>query len=606
MIKINKLMLGLVVGALCIQSCKKDMQEINTNPNQLSDTRPEFLFTNATQNYTIGRRDQLTSKYSTVMRYMQYIVSDATDKDALEAPYINPSKTQNNPDPGGSLYSDYYTSYGRDFHRIIDKINAIQDSALKGSYRNLSAICTIMDTYSAWRVADIYGAMPYTQAFNVTEAAVPEFDYGWDLYLLFDKQLKQSADVLNANLPGQKDISKQDFFYAGDAQKWLRMANTLRIKIAQRFEKRDAANLAKVVTDIATNYGGKIISNNNESFGYSNLRDWNNNTNDIDAILSNYDAAYPFVEFLKSTNDPRLPLMVRPNDWGTNSPNYNDVKTKGTAAAKATLDSPAINTSRYWGKHVFSASTSAAYGWLGQTKAHQFSLQDGTQRTLNFISNIQTRVFVKNGGFGNSISGTTGMHTDETVVNGSTIKMRTPLITYADACFMMAEIAAKSGSNSLGKSAAQWYNDGVTASFDDYKAKGIAENTPNAANATFGDFLTRFPYNGLPSIYSQAWVNYLTVPEEAWAMWKRTGYPQFEDFRAGQPTKIGDGSGIAYLESLWTGSQNLLIPRRAALPVTSSEMNANVDQAVQDMKAKNPDYGTDRQDTKGRVWWDMK
>ena len=123
MIKINKLMLGLVVGALCIQSCKKDMQEINTNPNQLSDTRPEFLFTNATQNYTIGRRDQLTSKYSTVMRYMQYIVSDATDKDALEAPYINPSKTQNNPDPGGSLYSDYYTSYGRDFHRIIDKIN---------------------------------------------------------------------------------------------------------------------------------------------------------------------------------------------------------------------------------------------------------------------------------------------------------------------------------------------------------------------------------------------------------------------------------------------------------------------------------------------------
>ncbi|MEJ7736928.1 MAG: hypothetical protein WKF97_05830 [Chitinophagaceae bacterium] len=123
-------------------------------------------------------------------------------------------------------------------------------------------------------------------------------------------------------------------------------------------------------------------------------------------------------------------------------------------------------------------------------------------------------------------------------------------------------------------------------------------------NADLGNYLTRYPYKNLAGIYSQAWVNFLIEPEEAWAMWKRTGYPQFEDFRAGQPSKIGDGSGIAYLENLWTGTINLLIPRRAVLPVSSTEMNPNVDKAVQDMKAKDPAYGVDRLDTRGRIWWD--
>lgn len=172
--------------------------------------------------------------------------------------------------------------------------------------------------------------------------------------------------------------------------------------------------------------------------------------------------------------------MVRPNDWGTNAPVYYDIKANGLPASKATLDSPAVNTSRYWGKHVFSASTDAAYGWTGQPTTHQFTIKSGTgtaTRTLNFISLINGRLFVKDGGFKTN---NTNLHTDETVVDGSTIKNRTSLMNYTEVCFMMAEIAAKGG-NGLGKSAAQWYEEGVTSSFADYKARAIESNIPNAA-----------------------------------------------------------------------------------------------------------------------------
>lgn len=602
---IQTLALGLMITGIMAQSCKKEFQEANTNPNGLNDTRPEFLFTSATLNYTLGSRDQLISKYASPMRYMQYITIDGVDKDAMDAPFCDPGKTTF-PSPRGSYYRDYFSSLGRDYNRIIAKIDGIKDTVLRKAYRNLGAITRIMNTYDAWKVADAYGALPYSEAFDWNKFPVPRYDYDWDLFKQFDQTLKENAAILQTTVAAEQiDISKQDFFYAGDKEKWMRFANTLRIKIAQRYEKRDPQQLAAVLADISANFGGKIISSNAEAFGYDNLRDWNNNIDDIDAIQNSYVAAFAFVEFLKSTRDPRLHLLVRRNDWGANYSVYTDVKTNGTPQAKITLDSPAVNTSRYIGKHVFSASAGAAYGWEGQTKVKQFTVTTPTgtaTRTLNYISLINTRLFVKNGGFK---AGNPSLHSDETVVDGATIKMRTSLLNYAETCFMMAEIATKGG-NGLGKSAAEWYNAGVTASFDFYKQKGISQGLPGAAAVEIGDFLTRYPYNGLASIYSQAWVNFLTEPDEAWAMWKRTGYPQFDDYRAGQPNKIGNGSGIAYLENLWTGSQNLAIPRRFILPSTSTEINVNLDKAVSDMKAKDAAYGADRLDTRGRIWWDKQ
>lgn len=598
-----KKMIHIAIGMMAITGCQKDFQEANTNPGQLYDTKPEFLFTSATLNYTAPNREQLTTKYASTMRYMQYIVGDDAGKDVMEAPYADNTRTTF-PSPQGFYYRDYFSLYGRGYHVIIDKIAAIPDPELKKAYASLGAICRILDTYDAWKIADMYGALPYTQAFKAVAFPLPEYDYDFELYERFDTQLKEAVNVLRTSVPAsQIALGKQDFFYNGDIDKWMRFANTLRIRIAQRYEKRDPQQLVTVLADIADNHAGRIISTQAESFGYDNLRDWNNNIDEIDALQTSYVAAFPFVEFLKSTNDPRLRLLVRPNDWGTNAPAYNDIKANGTAAAKATLDSVPLNRSRYVGKHVFSASSAAAYGWEGQPKAHQFTVNRGqgtATQTLNYVSLINTRLYVKNGGFR---EGSTGLHTDERIANGATIKMRTSLMNYAGVCFMMAEIAAKGG-NGLGRSAAQWYADGVTASFDFYKEKGIAQGLPGAASVSFGDYLTRYPYNGLPSIYSQAWVNALVEPEEAWAMWKRTGYPQFDDYRAGRANKIGDGSGIAYLENLYTGTQNLVIPRRYILQITSTEMSANLDKAIMEMRAKDPAYG-ERLDSRGRVWWDV-
>jgi len=611
--KINKLIIGLLMLSLITQSCKKSFIAINTNPNNLNNTLPQYLFSGTTVDIGDASRGQLMARYN-FMVFMQYIVPDVTDATQITARYDDPSSNSAQADAGVSYYQDYFAGIGVTLTRIEAQIDAMP-AGQKATYSDLRAICEILKTYYAWQVVDIFGAMPYSQAFQADKYPLPAYDYDFTLYKTFDEQLKNAVTALKSPPPGQVALGVQDFYYGGDIPSWRAFANTLRIKIAQRYEKRDAANLASVLNDINTNFDNEIISSNTQSFGVNHSKNYDTDTDDIDAILNSYDAGFSFVEFLKSTNDPRLSLLVRQNDMGTNSAAYVNVKANADASGQAFLAQPA-NMVRYYGKHAFPQSLDPSYGLTGGTRSYPFTVGTGTV-SLDYLSVIQGRYFVRAGGFIGNIyqsQNTALQHTDETFPTDlTTIPMRSLWLSYGNTCFMMAEIAQKSGGTALGKSAATWYNAAVQASFDQYTTVGATVGVPGAATVSIGDYLSRYPYDGtLQRIYSQAWVHLMIEPEEAYAMWKRTGYPAFVNYRAGQPTtpgNIGDGSGTAYIENLWTGSTNLVIPRRmhfgtddAGAPLNIS----NVNKAISTMQAKDVSYGVSGLDTKGRIWWDQQ
>lgn len=600
-----------IVAALVfgLFSCKKEMININTNPTIVNSAPPEFQFTSATTDLDLSTGGQLLNRYG-FMVLMQYIVPDGVSAD-LTTSYWSPGATTG-PAPSVSYYDDYYSGpsggsgIGTHLHEIISQIDLMPQEQAQ-TYAYLKAICQVLDVYHAWRVVDIYGAMPYFQAFNGTIYPQPAYDFDWTLYKNFDSTLKVAATVLStASIPAA--FQSQDLFYSGDAPSWEAFANTLRIRIALRFAKRDPADLSSVLTDLSANFGSKIISSNAQSFGYTHTQTWNNDVDNINAILLSYNASFAFVSYLKSTQDPRLPLMIRQNDMGTNSAQYIAVIDSGNAASKQLLaDSSAFVNSRYWGRHAFPTSTGAQYGWTGSGRYQTFGLTNGSSVSLGVLSAIQSRYFVKNGGFGNLNQTQTFLHTDETQVDGSTIRNRTVYLSYAETCFMMAEIAQQGG-NGLGQSAAQWYNAGVQASFSQYVSDAEAGNVPGADTVTIGNFLNRYAYDGtLARIYSQEWVHLMTNPEEAYALWKRTGYPQFASDLYGQPTTIGDGKGTAYLEALDNNGTDMIIPRRApfTLENAASTLNQNsFNTALSTMQSFNPAFGPNGSYAIGRIWWD--
>jgi hypothetical protein len=208
---------------------------------------------------------------------------------------------------------------------------------------------------------------------------------------------------------------------------------------------------------------------------------------------------------------------------------------------------------------------------------------------LDTLSNINPRIF-------------------QVAFNGGTGVQFIPLITYADYCFMLAEL---SYSGIKGDDPATWYTNGVKASIeyygkmatdgmflDYYLETGLGMPVDAPTQAEIDDYLAMpsvkyDPAKGLDMIASQSFINFFKEPNEAWALVKRTGMPN-------------ENTTLMLEKLLYNGTQ-LAIPRRAprTLPPASDINYANIDAAFTEMQSY-PGYGTGPADISGRVWWDVQ
>ncbi len=171
-----------------------------------------------------------------------------------------------------------------------------------------------------------------------------------------------------------------------------------------------------------------------------------------------------------------------------------------------------------------------------------------------------------------------------------------PVITYADFCFMRAELAAQGISSETAKT---WYDSGVTASLDWYDVVALGTKMTNYTAMTSAE---KAAYLANPKvafsaakamdlIATQEYIHFMRQPSEGWATWKRTGFPNASSTLA-LPTLVSNGA-------------TLTVPRRAPLGLPApTEPNYANRKAAYDEMAKLPGFGRDTQDATGRVWWD--
>ncbi|MHB9056003.1 MAG: SusD/RagB family nutrient-binding outer membrane lipoprotein [Paludibacteraceae bacterium] len=607
-----KYIFAAVFSLFIFSSCLNDYRELNTNPELLPSTNPKNAFTGATENWNNASRYHLTAKYSGVMQYMQYIVNYTG---AQEGAYVNTSKSMR-PSPYTPYYNDYYTQIGLKLRYLVNTVIPLNPE--KDRYQNIAAIANILENYEAWLMFDVNGAAPYTEAFKYTDGIrTPKYDFyqkdlnGKELYKVFDENIKNNVAVLMSNAANQISLDANDYFYKGDIAKWIKFGNTVRIKMAQRLEKADNIFYKSVLADVLSNAGG-IISSNSESCVYNHPNEYNNNTDDMHILTYQFGASRALVNFLSAYNDPRLPLLVRRNGFGkgnNNTLNNNAADTLAKYVPDYALKFPQWTT-RYAG--MSANPDSANSGWSRNTY-YTFTYQNykGIAQTLDIrsISQIESRFYVKNGGKVGTQITARDKEDSKYDVTQDAISIFTPLITYPEVCFMMAEIAYKEGTAKGGKDALTWFKDGIRASMEQYQTWAEKMKVPSAMNNSSENYhpitgtdidiyLARpeFQTVTLDKIISQQWVNLFMRPEEAWATWKRTGLPAFKN----QPVPE---NGVAFLETITSGGNRLYIPRRGVLPTPNSENIVNYNLAVDFLKS-DPNYGTAVTSSEGRIWWD--
>ena len=169
----------------------------------------------------------------------------------------------------------------RSYADVIKNIRVMNPIAqAKGLKRHL-AIGQVIEAYTMMNLVDFFGDVPYTEAF-VDANLKPKADSGASIYAAAITLLDQAI----INFSGASIGSPADFYYGGSWTKWIKLANTLKMKAYIQTRLVDATAMPKFNAIVAT--GNYIGTGSGEDFDFN----WSTSNANPDSRHPEYDRNY--------------------------------------------------------------------------------------------------------------------------------------------------------------------------------------------------------------------------------------------------------------------------------------------------------------------------
>jgi hypothetical protein len=445
----------ILFSFLFVISCDEGFDDLNTNKISPTAVNPVFLLNNAiigtsfggsTLVYEIGIVQQIVTPNSGVLTGANF--------------------NQDNRDVTQALWQGYYRNTVRN---TKDVIRTVQNDP---SRSNLLQMARIIKAYAFMVLTDTYGDVPYFEAGENLEPQIflPKYDAQQAIYTDIIKELTEASAALDA----AKTIETADVLYAGNVAQWKRLGYSLLLRAGMRLTKVDAAQAQQIAQRA---FQGGVIEANADNFV---VRHDANYQNGIGGTLNgseanNYYLTEPFVNYLKSTNDPRLKSIAVRYVGAKSGPEQ--------TAARANTD-PAVQVGMPLGKDNTGAIAAASAAGLA-------SFYDYSQVDRTRMAKVSAPMF---------------------------------LVTAAQTQLLLAEAAQRGW---IMGSAADFYNRGVRrhleqmALYDAKSALTEMEISTYLASPT----VVYDAAKGLEQINTQYWIASFLNGPEAFANFRRSGFP---------------------------------------------------------------------------------
>lgn len=313
----NKIILLASILLSVVYSCTKDFDEINERPDALSvsDVSAKFFVTSLQkglfkptagplwfgqifhQDQYAGQHSGGHSQYSWDGNFgWEYTNWLQEGTNGWLAGY-NSSLTayMNLVGEGGVLENDQYYAIG-----LI----------MKGLYYQL--------------YTDQVGMIPYSEASN-PDITLPRYDAQIDIYRGVISELNRAIDIIGDNSfsgDGVNRLTDNDVLFNGDMQKWKKLANSLKLRMALRAHGAIGEDFSQTAASEAINSG--VLADDDALFTSFNevANIWVEHCNYGDIYNAfgeggKWKMGEPLVNQLSGNNDPRLALMSNPSPGGT-------------------------------------------------------------------------------------------------------------------------------------------------------------------------------------------------------------------------------------------------------------------------------------------------
>lgn len=226
--------------ALSVSSCTGDFRDMNTNDHEATDDMLDY------DNLRIGN-------FITAMERDVFPTSDEGAGDYQIAQNLT-----------GDIFSGYMGAindgfkgnnhYNLSFSRWNDRAFEVAFTKVMPAWKQIVsktdsesieyALAQVLKVAALHRLADNYGPLPYTR---FGKDIYTPYDSQEELYMTFFKELDEAIGIMEdfvSKTPNARPLKDFDLVYEGDFTKWLKFANSLKLRLAMRVVYVDE-NLAR-------------------------------------------------------------------------------------------------------------------------------------------------------------------------------------------------------------------------------------------------------------------------------------------------------------------------------------------------------------------------
>ncbi|OQP57402.1 SusD/RagB family nutrient-binding outer membrane lipoprotein [Niastella populi] len=471
-------LLTIATVALLATGCTKDFKDYNKNPYGASndDLLPDYGL--VVGQLKEAQRSIYVYQPAWVTQLQQNLMGDVYSGYMMPPTPFRGNSNNMNYDlvDGWNLYV-MSAAYSSPEASVMAPLSSVENIT-KTSAPDLYAMGKILKVEAMHRVSDIFGPIMYSKYKVRAEDGGYDYDSQQEAYNNFFKDLNEAITILTP-LRAEKStptFTNADMVYGGSYAKWLQFANSLRLRLALRIVKADAAKAKNEGEAALANVGG-LLKEAADNFSI-NIGATEHPLNTISGAWYDIRMGAPIESIMNGYKDPRLPKYFLPAKEAVVAGQYKGIRNGIDIDAKsryqdysALAELPSLLQLMPAAEAWFLKAEAALRGWTGAGNIRE-NYEDGIKTSFAQY----------------------GLHPDSALkyLNDAVSK---PL-PYTD------PKAVTPGQNDI-PNGSQWLST-ITIQWEDAD--------------TFEKKLER--------IITQKWISTFPDGQEAWSEFRRTGYPK--------------------------------------------------------------------------------
>ena len=356
----NISILALGLALMLLTSCENFL-DVNTDPNNPTEVTPPLLLTSAQSylSYTMGGD---INRYAGLF-VQHYAGVQGQAQEEYDVYNFGDDETNN------------FWRFGMYAGALGDLDLLIKDAEANGS-PHYAGVSKIIMAYGIGVMADLFGPVPFSEAFQFEENLTPSYDNQQDLYntvqTLLDDGISNLNEASSVISPGSDDL-----IMGGDLDAWKRFAYFIKAKYFNHLSKQDAGGSAQKVLDLlGADSPAFTDAGDNATFIFLNTPNATNPLFQFEQQRGQIAVSKTILDdIMVPLNDPRIPLFADQNGNGdyTGAPNGTTVQDQphiefsGVGPFYESAASPVVLGSYFEQKFI---EAEAAMRASDQTRAH--------------------------------------------------------------------------------------------------------------------------------------------------------------------------------------------------------------------------------------------